>query len=85
MPRYFFNVYDGRSAIDREGIDLPDRDHARREAIRLSGNILYDESQRVSLSEEWHMEVVDEQGLILFRFDFTTTVSAAISASSRRP
>lgn len=42
MPRYFFNVHDGRSAPDREGTELPDTEIARAQAVRLSGEILPD-------------------------------------------
>ena len=40
MPRYFFHVYDGYSAIDRDGTELPDIDTAQAQAIRLSGELL---------------------------------------------
>lgn len=85
MPRYFFNVHDGHSEIDNKGTELPDTNYARREAIRLSGNILDNEAKTIALGEEWRMEVVDDRGLILFRFDFTTTVSAAVPVNSSKP
>lgn len=83
MPRYFFNVHDGQSEYDEEGVELPDLDHARREAIRLSGNIFDSEAKKIALGDEWRMEVTDEKGMILFRFDFVTTVSSAVTASTK--
>ena len=41
MPRYFFNVIDGFSKPDRDGLELPDIAAARREA-KASGEILHD-------------------------------------------
>ena len=45
MPRYFFNMDDGRTAIDNEGSDLPDRpdylqaDAAVEPCIPMSGQV----------------------------------------------
>jgi hypothetical protein len=33
MPRYYFHVYDDYTALDEDGIDLPDVEAARREAL----------------------------------------------------
>lgn len=83
MPRYFFNVYDGSSEIDSDGVDLPNFDYAHREAIKLSGSILRNEARKVISCEDWRMEVVDKDGLILFRFDFTTTISPAVASQCK--
>ena len=79
MPRYYFNVYDGKDTIDDVGAELPNVVFARREAIRYSGAILEDEAERLSLGEEWRMEVLDETGLILFCLTFMVTASPAVS------
>ena len=34
MPRYFFNVFDGFSALDEEGTELPDLDELVRRRFR---------------------------------------------------
>lgn len=77
MPRFHFNIYDGVTALDREGIALPDLDAARVEAIRFAGESLRDDAHRLRLGEDWHMDVTDETGLILFRLDFNVFASAA--------
>lgn len=81
MPRYYFHIHDGRSIIDRDGMELPDVAQARRMAIRLTGQFFEDEAELVSLGEEWRMEVTDGQGLILFRLDFVVTSAAAVGSS----
>jgi hypothetical protein len=84
MPRFFFNVYDGIDAPDREGTDLPDWSAGREEAIRLAGELLRDSAKQMALGEDWRMEVTDEAGLILFRLDFTVMTSPAVSGAAPR-
>lgn len=80
MPRYHFNVYDGVTLLDKKGVELPDTQFARREAIRYAGVLLEEGARLESLGEEWRMEITDETGLILFRLDFFVTPSAAITS-----
>jgi hypothetical protein len=42
MPQYFFHVQDHTLTMDREGLDFPDIDTARREAIHACADILRD-------------------------------------------
>ena len=77
MPRYFFHIHDGYSAMDTVGTELPDWQTARREAIRLAGMVLADEADRLLLGEEWRMEVTDAGGLTLFQLDFCFTEASA--------
>jgi hypothetical protein len=50
MPRFHFNVHDGKNIIDEQGTELPNWQAARIEAIHLAGNILRDEAQSIALS-----------------------------------
>jgi hypothetical protein len=78
VPRYFFHVYDGRADRDTTGTELPGVDQARREAIAYAGRILDDDAHRIALGEDWHMDVTDEAGLLLFRLDFLVTNAPAV-------
>ncbi|MDP4023460.1 hypothetical protein Q8W71_12550 [Methylobacterium sp. NEAU 140] len=69
MPRYFFHVHDGRSALDSDGTELPDRESACVEAIRLAGSLLRDDAAHLALGEAWRLEVADERGTGLYRVD----------------
>lgn len=82
MPRYHFNVYDGVTLLDKKGVELPDTNFARREAIRYSGALLEESAEQDNLGAEWRMEVTDATGLILFRLDFFVTPSAAAVPTS---
>jgi hypothetical protein len=76
MPRYFFNVHDGRSVRDTEGTVLRDIDAARREAVKTAAAMLSDDAERFWTGEDWSMDVVDVEGVTLFTLTFS---------ASRRP
>lgn len=69
MPRYHFNVEDGRSIPDLEGAELPDLASARSEAVRLAGRLLDDDPQLFCRTGHWSVVVTDEAGLALFGLD----------------
>lgn len=71
MPRYFFNVIDGRSIIDTEGSELADLKEARVEAIQLAGAILRDEGDTFWNGEVWHMNVTDAAGQSVLKLHFS--------------
>ena len=77
MPRYHFNIYDGFSSHDRDGTELADVHEARREALRRTSDLLDEEVIRGRLGEDWRMEVTDDAGVLLFRFDFIVERKAA--------
>jgi hypothetical protein len=67
MPRFYFNVHDGKSGLDVIGTELPDWAAARVEAIRCMGEMMKDNAAHVVLGEDWWIEVTDSTGLILFQ------------------
>ena len=77
MPRFHFHVHDGRSTLDTEGSELPSLDHARLEAVRFAGKLMDEEARRIADGEDWHLEVADETGLVLFRLDILATTAPA--------
>lgn len=71
MPRYFFNVIDGRDIIDNTGTVLPSLREARAEAIRTAGAILRDEVDRLWNDTEWQMNVTDASGQSVLTLRFS--------------
>jgi hypothetical protein len=71
MPRYFFNVIDGRSIIDNQGSELAGLKEARVEAIQLAGAILRDEGDTFWNGEQWHMNVTDASGQSVLKLRFS--------------
>lgn len=82
MPRFHFHAYDGVNLPDRGGTELPDYAEARVEAMRLAGDILKNTAHRLALGEDWHMEVTDDRGLVLFRLAFQVVEAPAVSNRS---
>ena len=71
MPRYFFHVYDGYSALDEDGTELPDIYTAQTEALRMSGELLRDIGAKFWNDTEWKLVVGDEHGRTLFVLRFS--------------
>ena len=84
MSQFFFNVYDGKHLVDDEGMDLPSFKSACRAAISLSGALIKDDAARIADGLDWHIEVTDGAGLILYRLDFVVAASAAVSGGEQR-
>ncbi|MBV8752688.1 MAG: hypothetical protein JO328_07500 [Hyphomicrobiales bacterium] len=61
MPRYYFNIMDGRPLVDREGMDLPDAAAARKEATRYAIDLVR-RSEFSGWKEVENVVVTDEQG-----------------------
>ena len=83
VPRFHFNVYDGYSAPDPEGVELVDLRAARKEAIVLAGSLIRDEGARLRPGEDWRMEVTDESGLLLCQLNFAVVEAPAIVKSGK--
>ncbi|HEV3396712.1 MAG TPA: hypothetical protein VG100_11265 [Xanthobacteraceae bacterium] len=62
MPRYYFNIMDGRPVVDREGIDLPDAAAARKEATRYAIDLVRRQSELRGWNEVENVVVTDERG-----------------------
>lgn len=75
MPIYHFHSADGAREPDESGIELPDLDTARSEAIRYSGAVLAHSPQQLWRTGHWRVEVNDENNVLLF-----TVVTLAIDA-----
>ncbi|MFK5600657.1 DUF6894 family protein [Methylobacterium sp. HMF5984] len=73
MPRYYFNVYDGVDSLDNEGIELVSMRVAGVEAIRFAGELFKAKAEQLLGGKPWHMEVMDEQGLLILRLDLSLT------------
>lgn len=82
MPRYFFHVHDGQNWRDDDGTEFPGLDEARLEAVRYVGRLVHDQARSIAAGEDWHLELTDATGLILFRIDVLASNTAASSAGS---
>ena len=70
MPRYHFNIVDGVSQPDPEGTDLVDLAEVRRQALRLSGEVLRELSSAFWQHPEWSLTVTDDAGATVLALKF---------------
>ena len=85
MPRYFFHLYDGSSAPDQDGTELPDIYTAQAQAIRTSGEILRDMGAKFWDGTDWRLEVADARGQILFILRFSAEERAVLMDTPPNP
>ena len=81
MPRYFFHVRDGHDMPDDIGTELPNAQEARVQAVDLAGRLITEQARTFADGTQWHLEVTDERGMILFRLDFMATDAPSTSTS----
>jgi hypothetical protein len=68
MPRYFFNLNDGRNIIpDPEGTDLPDDHAARTHAYRVMRELARNREER---TRSWRLVVCEEGHAATFELAF---------------
>ena len=71
MPRYFFNVKDGKDIPDDEGTELAGVVQARTQAILTAGEMIRSDGATVRNGSDWRMNVTDEAGDRLFTLRFS--------------
>ena len=66
MPKYFFNLVDGRPSLDREGSQIESLEQARLEAVVYAASMLRDRPEEVWAGGNWRVEVSDHHKRLLF-------------------
>ena len=79
MPRYFFNVHDGKDIEDIEGTVLSSDARAREQAISTAGEMIRSEASAFPECEVWEMRVTDETGRCLVTLRFSAEDHWAVS------
>ena len=62
MPRFFFDIHDGQHIRDDEGVELPDLEAVRKEAMRALPGIASDEIPKDGDRQNFTVVVTDEDG-----------------------
>jgi hypothetical protein len=65
MPRFYFNVYNDVTALDDEGIDLPDIETARQAALGGARDLAADQVKKGRLNLTHRIDIVDEGGSVV--------------------
>jgi hypothetical protein len=74
MPRYFFHVYDDTVALDDDGMDLPDVDAARRQALAGARALICEEVTKGHVNLSHRIEVEDEEHRPVLTLPFASAV-----------
>jgi hypothetical protein len=89
VPRYFFDVVDGKNLPDEIGEELSDLAAAKCHAVTYAGRLICDDAADFWGRGEWLMTVADATGLTLFTLVLTgydspaaNTISIATVAAS---
>lgn len=77
MPRIFFHAEAKRRFHDSDGTELPDRQAARLEAMRILCQIIPTLADEILACGTLKLTVTDETGLVLFVFDLDFTEAPA--------
>jgi hypothetical protein len=78
MPIFHFNVHDGTSYPDTNGLDLPDIATARKVAVKLASDLLRDQGDTFWNGDDWQIEVTDSHHLTLFMIMFSGVDAPAL-------
>jgi hypothetical protein len=79
VPRFYFHTEDGQLLRDRVGVDLPNLDAARNEAVRAFCEILKERSCEFWADGVFRMVVVDGDALTLFVIEVTATAAPVVA------
>ena len=74
---FHFQTHDGVHAVEPEAVELPDLTEARREGIRRAGATLVLDARELDPAKNWHLDVTDAAGILLYRFEFIATLAPA--------
>jgi hypothetical protein len=74
VPRYFFHVYDDIIAHDEEGVELPNEQAARLQALIGARDLIAAQVKHGYLIRSHWIFVADEEGQVLFKVTFGEAV-----------
>ncbi len=79
MPRYFFDVHDGKFMPDGEGVELPDADAARKAVWNTLPALAADRKANGNMACQLRVEVRDESGKHIFHAALALVIESASS------
>jgi hypothetical protein len=85
MARYYFQTEDGRCHPDPDGLELPDLQTVREEAVCALCEIVKESPATFWEDGAFRLIVSDETGLMLFMLDLSAVMSAAVRPAFPAP
>jgi hypothetical protein len=77
MPRYFFDVHDGKPLPDTDGVELPDADAARKAVWDTLPDIAAQKHADGNMACQLRMDVRDERGRPIVHAALTLVIERA--------
>lgn len=78
MPLFYFNLWDSKAFVaDPQGIELPNLDAVREEAIKSALEVLTDGQAKGEDRTGWTFEVKDAQDHTVLQLPFARAITAA--------
>jgi hypothetical protein len=71
VPRYFFNIIDGKFLVDHEGSECSGLEEARAQAISTAGALLRDLGGTLPYKSDWQMHVTDASSMVVYKLRFS--------------
>lgn len=62
MPRYFFHLHNDVEVEDEDGVDLPDLEAVRAEALKAARDLMAEDVKRGKLTLSHRIEIRDQAG-----------------------
>ena len=85
MPRFYLHICNGDGFTeDEDGVELPNLEAARREAIKGLRDVMSAEMMSGELNMASFIEIEDEQHLLLHTVQFSDAVDVRSERSRRR-
>jgi hypothetical protein len=81
VPRYFFHTVDGSRDRDTVGTEFPDHAAARKAGIRVAGELLNEDPDRLWDGQEFRVEVTNRDNTLLFTIILRAVNAVASDAS----
>jgi hypothetical protein len=74
VARYFFHLYNDADVMDDEGVDLPDLDAARANAVKEAREIMAETVAEGRINFSHRIDIADESGAVLAAVTFAEAV-----------
>jgi hypothetical protein len=76
MPHYFFDIlHDGEDVShDHSGVDLPDLDAAKIEALEVWKRIIREYAAGAASPLHWHIAILDQAGNVLDKVPYPSDI-----------
>jgi len=88
MPLYHFHAENGRCFLDPDGLELPDVEAAKREAVQFMVDSLRDDTRLLWDTRSYRVIVTDEADMTLFTLDLSACLAPVLNctvSSSQTP